>query len=107
MDWDVLSSIDILALFKGLCTGEQTITKVVVYPSLFGLEQMKKDTLYGPPKEIFQKIDPQKSKKKKKYVDNDSDSDDVDDMYAAFKKQEDQNEDLHTYHQQKLRKYEV
>ena len=53
MDWDVLSAIDILALFRGLCSGTQQINKVVVYPSLFGLEQMKKDSLFGPPQEIF------------------------------------------------------
>ena len=53
----MLSAVDILALFRGLCTGQQAISKVVVYPSLFGLEQMKKDTLYGPPKEIFQDVD--------------------------------------------------
>ena len=38
MDWDSLTAVDILALFKGLCTGEQVVTKVVVYPSLFGVE---------------------------------------------------------------------
>lgn len=38
MDWDVLRAVDILALFRGLCTGEQTITKVIIYPSLFGIE---------------------------------------------------------------------
>ena len=53
MDWDVLSAVDILSLFRGLCSGSQTITKVVIYPSLFGIEQMKRDSLYGPPKEIF------------------------------------------------------
>lgn len=30
-----------------------SIEKVEVFPSLFGLEQMKKDTTYGPPKEMF------------------------------------------------------
>lgn len=30
------------------------IEKVQIYPSLYGIEQMKKDALYGPPKEIFQ-----------------------------------------------------
>ena len=88
MDWDVLSAVDILALFRGICTGQQAISKVVVYPSLFGLEQMKKDTLYGPPKEIFQDVDPQKQKKKNKKVDDSSESDDEEDVYAAFENED-------------------
>ena len=53
MDWDNLNATDILALFTSLCKGDMIIEKVEIYPSLFGLEQMKKDTLYGPPKELF------------------------------------------------------
>lgn len=29
------------------------LEKVQIYPSLYGIEQMKKDSLYGPPKEMF------------------------------------------------------
>ena len=30
------------------------IEKVQIYPSLYGIEQMKRDSLYGPPKEMFE-----------------------------------------------------
>lgn len=53
MDWDNLSATDVLALFNSFCKGDMMILKVEIYPSLFGLEQMKKDSLYGPSKEIF------------------------------------------------------
>ena len=29
------------------------ISKVEIYPSLYGLEQMKKDTLYGPSIDVY------------------------------------------------------
>jgi len=66
MDWDNLNATDILALFSSLCKGDMFIKKVEIYPSLFGLEQMKRDTLYGPPKELFAEGDDKKPKKKKK-----------------------------------------
>ena len=43
------------------------IEKVLIYPSLYGIEQMKKDALYGPPKELFEsnkKVDEIKAKKR-------------------------------------------
>jgi len=53
MDWDVIGAVDLLAMFTSLCQGEMVVTKVEIYPSLFGLEKMKEDTLFGPPKEVF------------------------------------------------------
>ena len=53
MDWDNIKAVDILALFTSLCKGDMIVTKVEIYPSLFGLEQMKRDSLYGPPKEML------------------------------------------------------
>ena len=68
MDWDNLTAVDILAMFSSLCKGDMLVTKAEIYPSLFGLEKMKNDTLYGPPKEVF--VDDEevakKNKKKKK-----------------------------------------
>ena len=66
MDWDNVTAVDLLALFTSLCKGEMFITKVEIYPSLFGLEQMKKDTIYGPPKEILESLKFKKKKKQKK-----------------------------------------
>jgi hypothetical protein len=57
MDWDNMMAVDILALFSSLCKGEMFVSKVEIYPSLFGLEQMKRDSLYGPPKEVIEDLD--------------------------------------------------
>ena len=57
MDWDNMTAMDILALFSSLCKGEMFVSKVEIYPSLFGLEQMKRDSLYGPPKEVIEDLD--------------------------------------------------
>ena len=53
MDWDNINATDLLAMFSSFCKGEMLVTKVEIYPSLYGMEQMKNDTLYGPSKEIF------------------------------------------------------
>ena len=56
LDWDSIGAEDILAVFNSLCTqgsSSMRVDKVEIYPSQFGLEQMKNDSLYGPPKEMF------------------------------------------------------
>ena len=53
MDWDIVQAVDLLALFSSLCTGDKVVSKVEIFPSLYGIEQMKKDSTFGPPKEIF------------------------------------------------------
>jgi hypothetical protein len=54
MDWDSLTAVDVLAIFTSLCKGgDMIVRKVSIYPSLYGIEQMKKDSLYGPPKDLF------------------------------------------------------
>lgn len=50
MDWDNVRAVDILHLFNSFCKGDMFIAKVEIYPSLYGMEQMKNDSLYGPPK---------------------------------------------------------
>jgi hypothetical protein len=88
------------------------VHKVEIFPSLYGLERMKNDTMYGPPKEIF---DPEgdrdaefaqkkrKHNKKKKYQESSDDEEDV--MKAAGFENED--DDLDAFNQEKLREYEV
>lgn len=108
MDWDSVSALDLLALLRSLCSGEQVIKKVEILPSLFGLEQMKKDGLFGPPKEIFEdqevakkKLLTKKSLFKKKKVVESSDSDGGIDL--GFQGEE----FADAYNQAKLRKYEL
>jgi len=52
-DWDNVTAEDLFAIFSSLLKGEHVVTKVEIYPSLFGIERMEKDSRYGPPKEIF------------------------------------------------------
>lgn len=92
MDWDNITAVDILALFSSICKGDMLVKKVEIYPSLFGIEQMKKDTLYGPPKEIFDDDQEQAIKKKKKKKHNE-DPLDVEQELA--------------FDQDQLRKYEI
>jgi len=42
------------------------ISKVQIYPSLYGMEQMKKDQLYGPPQDLFTNKKVKKYQKKSK-----------------------------------------
>ena len=104
MDWDTVSALDLLALFSSLCSGDKVVHKVEIYPSHFGLERMKRDSLYGPPKEIFDPGEdaPTKNKRKQKKRDDSSDSDS--DLYQGFEHEDD---DDAAYNQTKLRKYEV
>ena len=55
LDWDSISATDLLALFQSFCAAgsAMAISKVEIYPSKFGKEQMERDILYGPPKEMF------------------------------------------------------
>jgi len=66
MDWDNIEAVDLLALFRSLCTGDKVVYSVEIYPSLFGLERMKQDALFGPPKEIFEDEEVVKAKLEKK-----------------------------------------
>jgi hypothetical protein len=102
MDWDTLSAVDLLALFGGLCSGDKVVHRVEIYPSLFGLERMKHDAIYGPPADIFDPGAEAASKRRKHKKRNDSsDSEEVDLGY------EDESQDENAYNQTRLRKYEI
>jgi len=69
--------MDLLALFRSFCkTSNSQVLKVEIFPSKFGKEQMERDSLYGPPKEMFE-IKGKKSRKnlrrenKKEYISDD------------------------------------
>jgi len=103
MDWDSISATDLYALFSGLCTGEKFVKKVEIYPSLFGIEKMKEDAMYGPPKEIFDPGHKVQQKRHRKKVDSSEDEEDLAHQ-AGFQKVDD---DLDAFNQAKLRKYEL
>ena len=46
LDWDSIGVVDLFALFSSFCQANPAtmdIVKVQIYPSLYGMEQMKKD----------------------------------------------------------------
>ena len=52
-------------MFSSFCKGgDMVVSRVDIYPSLYGIEQMKHDTLYGPPKQLFDESGVGKKKKK-------------------------------------------
>ena len=83
LDWDSIGTEDLLALFRSFCVGKPSfsIEKVSLYPSLYGIEQMKKDALFGPPKEIFT----EKRTKKGKDANSDSEAEDDDEFQLTEK----------------------
>lgn len=109
MDWDNLRAVDLFATFQSFVKPGQLLL-VLIYPSEFGKEQMDKEDMEGPPKELFQ------SKKKKK-VETDSDSDFSDDEInvndpdqlarITRKLYEDQSEEAADYDSKALRRYQL
>lgn len=95
MDWDNIDACDILAMFTSFCKGDMLITKVEIYPSLYGLEQMKKDTLYGPSIDVYNKEIEKDEKKKKEY----------EEQFDYLEDEELENGE--GFDQSKLRKYEL
>lgn len=48
MDWDVVKAVDILVMLNSFLPPGSHISKVTVYPSNFGLEQMAREATSGP-----------------------------------------------------------
>ncbi|KAF2754496.1 hypothetical protein EJ05DRAFT_468941 [Pseudovirgaria hyperparasitica] len=68
LDWDNIRAVDIMAVAESFAPAEGRIISVIVYPSEFGREQLEREELEGPPKEIF-------AASKADAADSDSDSD--------------------------------
>ncbi|WEJ96285.1 pre-rRNA-processing protein esf1 [Yamadazyma tenuis] len=74
MDWDNVQAVDLMATFVSFVPKTGFIESITVYPSEFGKEQMQKEQIEGPPKDLF---------KKKKAKKDDSDSDEEIDTKTA------------------------
>lgn len=105
MDWDNLRAVDLMATFLSFVPTGGALKSISIYPSEFGQEQMQKEEIEGPPRELF------KSKKK---VESDSDESDSeidlknkDDLEKAARKlyQEDDGEE--DYDSKALRRYQL
>ncbi|CAG9319497.1 unnamed protein product [Blepharisma stoltei] len=55
-DFRIVKAVDLLALFSSFCPGD--VAKVTIYPSQFGMERMKKETVAGPVGD-FSGVDPE------------------------------------------------
>lgn len=107
MDWDNIRAVDLMATFVSFVPKGGSIKSVTIYPSEYGKEQMQKEEVEGPPKELFAK------KKKKDDSDSDSDSDEdldlrnADDLEKAARKIYEEDDGEEDYDSKALRKYQL
>lgn len=105
LDWDNVRAVDLMATFASFVPKGGAIRSVAIYPSEFGKEQMQKEEIEGPPKELF------KSKKKK--VESDSDSDEEldltnkEDLEKAARKLYEEDDGEQDYDSKALRRYQL
>ncbi|KAJ1986053.1 pre-rRNA-processing protein esf1 [Coemansia spiralis] len=109
MDWDNVRAVDMLAVFSAFTPEGGSVLSVKIYPSEFGKEQMAKEAVEGPPRELFAKTADGKQKSDSDSSDNsgsdlDSDPDSDDDKNNLIKEQVKGNEEVD---QVALRRYEV
>ncbi|CAJ0876383.1 14840_t:CDS:2 [Entrophospora sp. SA101] len=57
MDWDNIKSADLMKVFATFVPKGSLIKSVKIYPSEFGKKRLDRETVEGPPKEIFKKTD--------------------------------------------------
>lgn len=109
MDWDNLRAVDLMATFMSFVPKGGSIKSVTIYPSEYGKEQMQKEEVEGPPKELFAK----KKKKGKKESDSESDSDEeldlknAEDLEKAARKIYEEDDGEEDYDSKALRKYQL
>lgn len=107
MDWDNLRAVDLMATFISFVPKTGSIKSVSIYPSEFGKEQLQREEIEGPPKDLF------KSKKKKKEEDSDSESDDdldlnnAEDLEKATRKLYEDDDGQEDYDSKALRRYQL
>jgi len=53
LDWESVSASDLMVLFNSFCVKGQSIKKVEIYPSEFGINAMAKEKTEGPSREIY------------------------------------------------------
>lgn len=102
LDWDNVRAVDLMATFSSFVPKGGLIKSVTIYPSEFGKEQMQKEEVEGPPRELF---------KKKKKDDSDSDEEldleDAKDLEKAARKLYQEDDGKEDYDSKALRKYQL
>lgn len=105
LDWDNVRAVDLMATFASFVPKGGLIKSVSIYPSEFGKEQMQKEEVEGPPKDLF--------KTKKKQVESDSDSDEEldlqnqEDLEKAARKLYEEDDGAEDYDSKALRRYQL
>lgn len=105
LDWDNVRAVDLMATFASFVPKGGSIKSVTIYPSEFGKEQMQKEEVEGPPKDLF--------RSKKKQVDQDLDSDDEldltkkEDLEKAARKLYEEDDGEQDYDHKALRRYQL
>lgn len=61
LDWDHITAKNLFTLFNSLSNKENSIKSVSIYPSDYGLEEMKKEKMQGPDSNIFKTNNKEKS----------------------------------------------
>lgn len=105
LDWDNVRAVDLMATFASFVPKGGFIKSVSIYPSEFGKEQMQKEEIEGPPKDLF--------KSKKKDAESDSDSDEEldlqnqEDLEKAARKLYEEDDGEEDYDSKALRRYQL
>lgn len=105
LDWDNVRAVDLMATFASFVPKGGLIKSVSIFPSEYGKEQMQKEEIEGPPKDLF--------KSKKKQVDSDSDSDEEldlqnqEDLEKAARKLYEEDDGEQDYDSKALRRYQL
>jgi hypothetical protein len=110
LDWDNIKAVDLMTLFSSFVPQGGRIEKVLIYPSEFGKERMKREEVEGPPKEIFKKAAKDGGKSELESDDSDDDSEDEDEKIKKDMLQEGDDQDfdsdaLRSYQLDRLRYY--
>ncbi|PMD15472.1 hypothetical protein NA56DRAFT_608925 [Hyaloscypha hepaticicola] len=109
LDWDNITSADLMAVFSSFVRPGGKIHKISIYPSEFGKERMEREELEGPPKEIFAR----KQEEDEESPEPDSEDEDDEEVDEEIKKellQEGEGQDfdgaaLRQYQLERLRYY--
>ncbi|CCE80134.1 Piso0_003233 [Millerozyma farinosa CBS 7064] len=108
MDWDNIRAVDLMATFISFVPRNGLIKSVAIYPSEFGKEQMQREEIEGPPKELFRSTKKRReSESESDLSDSDIDVKDKDKLEKASRAlyQEDDGEE--DYDSKALRRYQL
>lgn len=106
LDWDNVRAVDLMVTFQSFVPKGGSIKSVTIYPSQFGKEQMQREEIEGPSRELF------KSKKKKKKHESDESDEEVDmnnveSMRKITKKLYEEEDGTEDYDSKALRRYQL